>query len=293
MSIVPLPGTNGEFLATQLFMPGFRSLHAKVVRVRRIDGGWRVEPWMALPYGHRFDLLRRNGQYYFLGCILSGTGKETADWDSPGYLVAAELDDDFSPPRRLTAIATGMSHNHGYWRMKAGEDSYAYTACDQGVFKVCPPAQKGGQWGREQVLYLPVSDIAFCDVDGDGVDEMAAIEPFHGNAFVVYKLQDRKYREIYRHPHQVDFLHAIWGGALCGEPVFVAGCRASEKALFLLRHQEGELRAEIIEKGFGPSNVVGLHGDNGADFLLTANHGKGEAAVFSVAKNPASAVRLA
>ena len=32
MSIIPLPGTNGEFLASQYFLPNFSALHARIAR---------------------------------------------------------------------------------------------------------------------------------------------------------------------------------------------------------------------------------------------------------------------
>ena len=67
--------------------------------------------------------------------------------------------------------------------------------------------------------------MAVCDLDGDGQEELAVIEPFHGDAFVIYKKDGGQYREIYRYPTPVSFLHAIWGGRLCGENVFLAGCR--------------------------------------------------------------------
>ena len=33
-----------------------------------------------------------------------------------------------------------------------------------------------------------VSEFGFVDFDGDGVDEIVTIEPFHGENFVIYKM---------------------------------------------------------------------------------------------------------
>ena len=283
MSIIPLPGTNGEFLASQYFLPNFSALHARIVRMSRIDGRWNQQVWMELPYVHRFDLLHRGGQYYFLGCILSTTQEELADWSKPGTLVAAPIGADYVPPAPLETSFTGMSRNHGYCRVDRDGYAQAYTACDQGVFRVTPPPAPGQGWIVEQLLDRPASDVAVCDLDGDGQEELATIEPFHGNQFVIYKQDGAGYREIYRYPTPVDFLHAIWGGKLCGEPVFLAGCRALDKELFVIRWTPEGPRETIIERGHGPSNVA-VFGDGDTDYILTANRQSDEGAIFTVRK---------
>lgn len=282
MSIIPLPGTNGEFLASQNFLPNFTSLHARIVHVRRENGVWRQRLWMDLPYIHRFDLLHRGDQRYFFGCVLSSTRDEHADWSKPGTLVAAPMAaGSFDPPAALETIADGMGRNHGYCRVDREGFSECYTACDQGVFHVAPPLAPGGAWTVEQVLDMPASDVAVCDLDGDGEEELATIEPFHGNAFVIYKKGPAGWREIYRYPTPTDFLHAIWGGRLCGESVFLAGCRALDKELFLVRWTPEGPRAEVIERGFGPSNVA-VFGDGVTDYILAANRQSDEGALFTV-----------
>jgi len=281
MSIIPLPDTNGEFLASQRFLPGFAALHARIVRMTRENGRWKEQLWMELPYVHRFDLLRRGDQYYFLGCILSTTEQEQVDWSKPGTLVAAPVDAGFAPPAALETIAVGMSRNHGYCRVERDSFSEGYTACDQGVFRVAPPEAPGQGWTVEQLLKAAASDVAVCDLDGDGQEELAVIEPFHGNAFVIYKKLEGEYREIYRYPAPVDFLHAIWGGRLCGEAVFLAGCRSLNKELFLVRWTPDGPKEQIIEQGFGPSNVS-VFGDGETDCILTANRQSDEGALFTV-----------
>jgi hypothetical protein len=58
MSIVPIPGTNGEFLAVQKFFKMFQWEEAKVVHVKPLaDARYQVTDILHLPYIHRFDLL--------------------------------------------------------------------------------------------------------------------------------------------------------------------------------------------------------------------------------------------
>ncbi len=281
MSIIPIPGTNGEFLATQYFLPGFSALDSRIVRVCRKDGIWEIKPWITMPYVHRFDILNRNGIYYLLCCILTATDKPQADWNFPGKLLAAELSGDFAAPGTFTLIAEGMTRNHGYCRVQRDGYTEALTACDEGVFKVIPPERKGGAWSIKKVLETRASDVAVCDIDGDGIEEIATIEPFHGSDFVIYHKTPEGYAEIYRYPDKMDFVHVIWGGRLGGEPVFLGGCRAVNKEFFVLRHKEGGIHAEIIETGYGPSNVAVLPGKD-REYILAANRESGEGALFTV-----------
>ena len=281
MSIVPLPGMDGQFLASQRFLPVFAGRDASIVRAVHTDGGWQVEPWADLPYVHRFDILERNGHRYLLGCILSSSTSPTADFSVPGCLVAAELNPSFDPPERFEQIAGGMHRNHGYSKFRRDGHDCALTACEEGVFEVIPPARPGEQWQVVQVLANPASDAVYVDLDADGQDELATIEPFHGTDFVVYHRQDGEFVPLYRHPEKMEFLHAIWAGNLDGEPAIIAGYRGLARNLFMLRWRDGEVRSEIIEHGGGPSNVTVVD-HHGRPRLLVANRESHQAVFFDL-----------
>jgi len=282
MSMVPLPHKEGAFLASQCFFPGFHARESRIVHVSRKDGCWTVRPWMEIPYVHRFDLLERGGVRYLLACVLSDTEKPEADWNVPGCLLAGALGENGAPPASLSVIAGGMTRNHGYFRTGSASEPAAYTACDEGVFRVAPPAYRGGDWEVQKILDGPASDVAVCDFDGDGQEEIAVIRPFHGDDFSVYRPDgDGGYVLCYRYPYRTDFLHAIYGGKLCGRPVFLCGCRAERQELFVLFYADGAPRVQEIESGFGPSNLAVIPGKE-TDFLLVANREHSEGAVFAV-----------
>ncbi|MEG2676638.1 MAG: hypothetical protein RR933_00845 [Oscillospiraceae bacterium] len=281
MSIIPIPGKDGDFLASQNFMPGFTAREAAIVRVRYEGGKWNASPWLSVPYIHRFDIIQSGDENWFIGCILSNTDKPSADWSCPGGMVAARLNDSFDAPLELDTIATGMTKNHGYCRSQENGQAVVYVACDEGVFKIPVPESKSESWRAVRILNVHASDVAVCDIDNDGKNELAVIEPFHGSAYVIYHESDSGYKEAYRYGAETDFLHAIWGGELCGEKVFLGGSRAMDKELFAVSCRNGEYCSNIIEKGYGPSNFAVFKNKAGYN-LLVANRESGECAVFAV-----------
>lgn len=288
MGIVQPPGSDGEFLAIQRFYPGFNGKAAGIVRAVRKRGAepgaadaWKVSPLAALPYIHRFDVLERGGTRYLLCCTVCSDKKSVDDWSSPGALYGAELPDDPAEGVALEKIADGMSRNHGYCRVQSDDGPAAWTSSDQGIFELRPPASLGAAWSVERVMDKPVSDMALCDIDGDGRLELATIEPFHGDSFVLYRRSTGGFERFYEYPRPLEFTHVVWGGTLAGRKAFIGGCRGAGRDLFVLSFEEGGIRSQLIETGAGPSNVAVLR-NGGAEFVAVANREIGEAAVFAV-----------
>ena len=281
MSIVPIPGTNGEFLAVQKFFKMFQWEEAKVVHVRPLaSGGYAVSDVLHLPYIHRFDLLSVGDRLYFIGCTLATTKQSKEDWSDPGKIWVGE----FIPgkPLELSVLKDGLTKNHGYSRLKQGAAMTSLVTCEQGAFEVTPPQAPGAAWQIRQFMDWPISDISAVDIDGDGELEFATIEPFHGSYFRVYKKIDGRFRKVFEHPEVSEFYHVVVGTTLAGKPVFIGGCRRGRQQLFYVHAQPGatlQLRAEVIEEGVGPSNVYVLH-EPGRDVLVAANREKAEAALY-------------
>ena len=288
MSLVPIPGTNGEFLAVQKFFKMFQWEEAMVVHVRPLpSGAYEVRDLLHLPYIHRFDLLTVGDRHCFLGCTLATTKASKEDWSDPGKLWVGE----FKPgePLTLRVLKDGLTKNHGYSRLTRNGAMTGLVTCEEGAFEVVPPPEPGGEWSLTQIMDWPISDIAAVDIDGDGAMEFATIEPFHGSFFRVYKWIDGAFRRIYEHPDVTEFYHVVVGTHLAGKPVFVGGCRRGRQQLFYV-HATGvhplELEAVVLEEGVGPSNVHVLH-EQGRDILVSANREKAEAALYIVTEAPA------
>ena len=283
MSIVPIPGTNGEFLAVQKFFKMFAWEEAKVVHVRPLaDGKYAVTDILHLPYIHRFDLLTVAGRHYFIGCTLATTKQTKEDWSNPGKIYVGEYTG--VGPLQVKVLKDGLTKNHGYSRLDKGGALSGLVTCEQGAFEVVPPQLPGGEWTVTQFMDWPISDISAVDIDGDGELEFATIEPFHGQYFRVYKKIDGVFTKVFEHSEVTEFYHVVVGTTLAGKPVFLGGCRRGKQQLFYVYASSTaplELKAEVIEEGVGPSNVYVVH-ETGRDIIVAANREKAEAALYFV-----------
>lgn len=282
MSIVPIEGTDGEFLAVQKFFKMFQWDQAKIVHVRPAAGGYEVSDVLHLPYIHRFDLLPVVGRLHFIGCTLS-TQKETKeDWSHPGQIWTGEFTGP--GPMQVALLKDGLTQNHGFSRLRRPEGWSSLVTCAQGAFEVSPPPQSGAAWSVRQFMDWPISDIAAIDIDGDGELEYATIEPFHGSYFRIYKRHGDAFERIFEHPEVSEFYHVVVADTLRGEPVFIGGCRRGRQQLFVVRaRRRAPLELEIvpIDEGVGPSNVHVVH-EAGRDVIVSANREKAEAALYFV-----------
>lgn len=280
MSIIPVPWTDNTFLASQKFLPGFSALDARIVKASYSDGGWTVTHWLELPYVHRFDIIESFGKTYFIACILSSTDKAQAEWDKPGCVIAAPIGEDLSVPMRFSVILDDMPRNHGYCRVDRDGYSQVYVSCDTGVYEITPPGESDG-WVVRRLIDAAASDAAVCDIDDDGLEEIAVIEPFHGNRFTVYHRSGDDYLPCYSYPKDAPFLHAIWGGQIGGDRMFIAGYREKEMELFSLRYDGEQIVERVIETGGGPSNLAFcVHG--GEPVMLVANRQSHEACLYEI-----------
>jgi hypothetical protein len=286
MSIVPIPGTNGEFLAVQKFFKLFQWEEAIVVWVKpQSDGSFEVREILHLPYIHRFDLLTVGDKHYFLGCTLAESKETRDDWSKPGKIYVGELPSDWDQPLVLSVFRDGLYKNHGYSRLELNGLTHGLITSDEGAFIVTPPCPASEDWTIEQIMDWPISDISAIDIDSDGELEFATIEPWHGEHFRIYKKIDGKYTQIYEHPEISEFYHVVVGTTLRKTPVFIGGCRRGKMQLFYVHATSLNplvLSAVTIEEGVGPSNVAVLHEPH-RDVIISANREIAEAALYFVA----------
>ncbi|WP_122642283.1 hypothetical protein [Luxibacter massiliensis] len=285
MTMVQVPGTDGEFLATQQFYSPNDSGKAKIVAaVPGEKDGWAVRTLAELPFVHRFDIIESGKERYLFACTLKSGHGYRDDWSHPGKIYAARLPENLGGYNgenqlELEVIREGLLKNHGYYRVEENGGVSALVSCENGVFRFYPPAPGGQGWKEEQLLDTPASDAAMMDLDGDGEMELVVISPFHGAEASVYKLRGGTYKKVYQYPEKAEFLHAIWSGTLAGRPVIVLGHRKGARRLIAVMWKGGGFTFRTIDDDCGPANVYGYRiGER--DILIATNRETDEIARY-------------
>ena len=289
MSMVQVPGSNGEFLATQKFYSPNDSKEAKIVLASPSDGGWKIKTLANLPFVHRFDIISRNGINYVIACTLKSGHEYKEDWSSPGKVQVCRLPEDLTNineknPLEFKVLKDGMLKNHGYCKAVVDGIESSFATSNEGVFRFIPPAYENGAWKVEKVLAESASDVAFVDFDGDGEMEMLTISPFHGEKISIFKKQDEQYQKVYTYEKDVEFAHGIWGGEICGRQGVLIGHRKGERNLLFFTCTNSEkliFTAELLDSNVGPANVLHYEKD-GTDYILSANREIDEIALYKV-----------
>lgn len=279
MSIIPIPGKEGEFLAVQEFYLKVSPSLAKIVWAKYGKNGFEIKDVLHLPYIHRFDIYHKNGINYFIGATIATSKENKEDWRMPGRIYVGELPEDLNEGLHVDILADGMYRNHGYWHDL--DENCGYFGSDQGIVKVTPPVVRGGSWSMEHILDGTIGEIATIDIDGDGCKEIMTIEPFHGSEIKIYKKVDGTYTKVYQYDHEIEFAHTLVGGTLRGIPTFLAGVRRKEAELFYVQYKAGKFVTTTIDKGVGPANLA-LVNEKDRDVIVAANHTNNEAAVYIV-----------
>lgn len=283
MSIIPFATRKGEFLAVNEFYLKVSPSHAKLVWGKKTEDGYEVKDVMNLPYLHRFDIYHVNGKDYFIGATIARDKCEKNDWTRPGQIYVGEVPADPATDHIvLRQIGDGYFHNHGYSRGTKDGKVCGYFGSDQGIVRVTPPYAEKEDWKVEKIMDGRISEIALCDLDNDGNDEIMTIEPFHGNTIKIYHVNGNgEYEEVWKYENEIDFAHALVGTTLNGVNSFVAGVRRIDCELFTVQYVDGKYVVEYVEKGVGPANIDVIHTKNG-DYILSANHTMNEAAIYKV-----------
>lgn len=283
MSIIPFETRKGEFLAVNEFYLKVTPSLAKIVHGKKTESGWEINDVFSLPYLHRFDIYHLNGVDYFIGATIARNKQNKEDWSEPGQIYVGTIPSDLKQGIKLTKIGDGYYRNHGYSRGSYQGQVCGYFSSDQGVVRVCPPTNKDGSWSITKIFDKPTGEIAFVDIDNDGIEEMMTIEPFHGNSMKIYHLNNAKYEEVFTYPYEIDFAHTLVGKKVAGINSFVAGVRRVNAELAIIQYLDHKYEVTIVEAGVGPANIDVIN-CNGYDLILAANHTKNEAAIYKVTK---------
>lgn len=272
MTMVQIPGSL-NFLATQRFYPGFNSAECRIVKEVWNGEGWDQQVVGDFPYIHRFDLVpKADGQgYWYIGCSIANSKKNTDDWSDPGKIWLGEYDDATGKITNQQAMDIRIQKNHGYKRM----DGYSLITGVEGIFKLTwPTAQL--DWQLDKLSDRETSDIFSADINGDGQEEYLTIEGFHGPYL---RISDKDFKTITVSDADTPFGHAIWGGKLGNKEYFIFGWREGKQDLELIT--DDQLSSQLIDRQVGPSNVL-VYEKNDQQYLLSANRESNQVAVYMI-----------
>lgn len=281
MSIVQIPNKENEFLAINNFSLNDQPSTAKLIWGKRINGEWLIKDLFSLPFLHRFDVFAVNDKNYLVCATIAKDKHGKNDWSEPGQIFVGLLPDDINEEIKLQLLVGGYFRNHGYSRAVYNGNEVGYFSSDQGVIRITPPYD--GKWRVEKVLDGNISEIAFNDLDNDGIDEMITIEPFHGDVIKIYKYINGKYLEVYKYDKKIEFAHALVADNILGVKSFVCGVRRMNAELFIIQHINGEYKTIEVDKNVGPANLSVIHNPE-ADYIVAANHTISEAALYKITK---------
>ena len=301
---------DGQFLATRKFYSPNNGKGASIVivtpkeknnptRSRSVSDSqdaeasapclWEVRTLCDLPFVHRFGILKGGDKYYLIACALKSDHEYKNDWRFPGKVFVAELPEDLSSfndvdQLQMTMLKNGMLKNHGYYlHDDGGGNTSAVVSCDNGVFQFVPPQQEGGEWEVRTLTEDAASDGLLLDLNGDGEEELCTIAPFHGDTVNIYQKKDGKFVLDYTYPEKLDFLHAIFGGEVCGKPTWILGNRKENRDLLAFTYEDGKYQAQKLDEGRGAANVL-HYVYEGKDILIGANRETDEIAYYELTK---------
>ena len=287
MTLLPYPYSDRILLATQKFYSPNDSAEAKIVWYEKEGNQWQCHVLCDLPFVHRFGIVKRNNSSYLVACTLKSAHAFKNDWTCPGRIWVAELPEDLhgydaDHQLELFPLQSGLYKNHGFAvHSEADGSTFAVVGTENGVFKVDPPAEKGGEWNCECLLEVPASDMLYLDFDGDGERELLVLSPFHGDTVSVYKRQDGAFVKVWEREKKMPFIHAIDGAYVNGRWCAVTGNRQEDRELVMICFENGEYQVSVLDQGSGPANCM-FYTVNGENRLLAANRETDEIAVYTL-----------
>ena len=281
MSLVPVPEEEGTFLSIEEFYPVFKSERAAIYKtsVHLTEKGWEIHKReiCRLPFAHRITLLQEPDGSYLAAANRCRSKKFVEDWSDPGGIYIGAYS---GGTVTLEQILGGLSKNHGMYTQTTPAGDVLWIGAHEGLVRCW---REDGQWKTAFVLREEISDICIADIDGDGEDELAVIEGFHGDKASVLKWCGSQYEKLATLPLQ--FGHVVWAGRLLGQSFLITSSRAGEMELAAHRAVSGPeglfFETTVLDQGTGATQIAVVEKENAA-WVFAADHETGSADLYTL-----------
>ena len=278
MAILPDPEHPPDLLAIMGCFPGYQFRDAGIYRLTRSSAGaWSAYRVADLPFAHRLELVRQGSHRFLFAANLAQDKTSPQDWDRPGSLWVTDPSSERGP-WKLTPVLEGIHRNHGLLRCRfLGHDSLLIGG-KEGLFSI--DLESDGPWRSRRVLDREVSEIVVLDLDADGVEELATIEPFHGDRLRVYHRVGSAWNVVAE--AGLSFGHGMLAATLAGRRCLLVSNRSGTRDLLSFELRGGkDLVPAVIDPGCAAANLLALStGDQ--DLLFATNQASGEIARYTV-----------
>ena len=277
MSLMPIPGEDNTLVSVMGLFPPFIGFEGGIYIHKKKDKSWITEKVLHIPFAHRCDILTINGVNYLFSACVSKYKKNVEDWSESGQLYVTDLSKGIWEKE---LVVSDLWKNHGM--LKCSSEAFpplrSKTAHDilfisgiEGVFAIYWTV---GAFKTERIFDCEVSEFAF--IPFDGVLHMATIEPFHGNSFNIYRL-DNHWQKVYNSP--LEFGHGLSAGYFRGKASVAVGNRRGTMALELTQYENGQFAKHILEEDVAPTQSK-FFTHKGVEYLLSANQNKNEVVIY-------------
>ncbi|MBR1779930.1 MAG: hypothetical protein IJ751_00815 [Oscillospiraceae bacterium] len=282
MSLIPVPGQTGAFLSIDEFYPVFKSENASINRtfLRFADGALQVEKeeLCKLPYTHRITVLQEPDGLFLAAANLCASKQFVEDWSDPGGVHIGT----YGSGAPLETVYQGLTKNHGMYTQTRPEGDILWIGAQEGILRC---ERRDGAWHSEFVLREETSDMWLADLDGDGEEELAVIQGFHGDTASILKKIDGSYQKVVTIP--INFGHVVWCGDVLGQPSLITASRGGEMelALHAVNVVDGQfhLPTQILEKGVGATQIAVDAGEQEVR-VYAANHETGDVVLYLLSR---------
>lgn len=278
MSFIPVPGRSGSYVSIMGLFPPFIGGEAGLFLHQFSEGGWSTVKAMDLPFAHRCEFIRKGKDVYLAAATVSRFKENPADWSQPGELHLIHINSQKDLPWSSEVLTQKLFRNHGMSRTEMNGEEVVCISGAEGIFAI---QHVDDVWQLVPVFQREVSEMSFMDLDGDGVDELVTIEPFHGDTLCIYKKVEGKWD--LRFSETLFFGHGLSTGVFLGKPRVVVGNRAGSYSLEMFsidNLDKGSVIKEVIEGDAGPTQTQ-IFRVGKQEYILSANQRKNELAIYA------------